>query len=55
MDLETAISLILRLTRFRQPETTRRAHQLVNDARRAYKASLAQAEGEASPGVQPGG
>jgi len=43
MDLETAISLILRLTRFRQPETTRRAHQLVNDARRAYKAALAEA------------
>jgi deoxyribonuclease V len=41
MDLDTAVSLILRLSLFRQPETTRRAHQLVNDARRAHKAALA--------------
>ena len=39
MDLETAVALVLRLTRFRQPETTRRAHQLVNDARRAHNAA----------------
>jgi deoxyribonuclease V len=45
MDLETAVALILRLSRLRQPETTRRAHQLVNDARRAYNAAAAQAEG----------
>ena len=53
MDLGTAVDLILRLSQFRQPETTRRAHQLVNDARRAYKASLAQ--GETSPADAPGG
>lgn len=40
MDLETAVALVLRLSRFRQPETTRRAHQLVNDARRAYKTEV---------------
>ena len=40
MDLNTAVELILRLSQYRQPETTRRAHQLVNDARRAHKASV---------------
>ncbi|HEX6750366.1 MAG TPA: endonuclease V [Longimicrobium sp.] len=40
MDLGTAVELILRLSRFRQPETTRRAHQLVNDARRAHKRAV---------------
>jgi len=45
MELETAIALVLHLSLYRQPETTRRAHQLVNDARRAYKASLAEADG----------
>jgi len=57
MDLDTAVALILRLTRFRQPETTRLAHQLVNDARRAYKASLAEAEssGDTGTGAGPGG
>ena len=36
MDLETAVQLVLQLApRYRQPETTRRAHQLVNDIRRA--------------------
>jgi deoxyribonuclease V len=53
MDLETAISLILRLTRFRQPETTRRAHQLVNDARRAYKATLQPGSGETAQSQDP--
>jgi deoxyribonuclease V len=39
MDLETAVDLVLRLSpRYRQPETTRRAHQLVNEIRRADKA-----------------
>jgi deoxyribonuclease V len=38
MDLPTAVDLVLRLCpRYRQPETTRRAHQLVNDIRRADK------------------
>jgi deoxyribonuclease V len=38
MDLETAVDLVLRLSpRYRQPETTRRAHQLVNEIRRADK------------------
>lgn len=36
MDLPTAVDLVLKLTpRYRQPETTRRAHQLVNELRRA--------------------
>ncbi|HEX5727676.1 MAG TPA: endonuclease V [Longimicrobiaceae bacterium] len=36
MDLETAVRLVLALTpRYRQPETTRRSHALVNDLRRA--------------------
>jgi deoxyribonuclease V len=57
MDLETAVDLVVRLSRFRQPETTRRAHQLVNDARRAHNAAAAASaekpasgEGEAGPG-----
>jgi len=39
MDLETAVALVLSLCRFRQPETTRRSHGLVNDLRRADKAA----------------
>ena len=36
MDLETAVELVLRVSpRFREPETTRHAHRLVNDLRRA--------------------
>lgn len=36
MDLPTAVEMVLRLApRYRQPETTRRAHQLVNEHRRA--------------------
>lgn len=36
MDLETAVALVLRLApRFREPETTRHAHRLVNELRRA--------------------
>lgn len=50
MDLDTAVGLILRLCLYRQPETTRRAHQLVNDARRAHKASLAEAGPSSDPG-----
>ena len=39
MDLPTAVDFVLRLApRFRQPETTRRAHQRVNELRRADKA-----------------
>lgn len=40
MDLPTAVRLILDLTpggRYRQPETTRRAHRLVNDVRIAHQ------------------
>lgn len=38
MDLPTAVQMVLRLSpKFRQPETTRRAHQLVNEHRRADK------------------
>ena len=38
MDLPTAVGLVLRLApRFREPETTRRAHQLVNRQRKADK------------------
>lgn len=36
MDLATAVEMVLRLApKFRQPETTRRAHQRVNELRRA--------------------
>lgn len=36
MDLPTAIRIVLRVTgRFREPETTRQAHRLVNEQRRA--------------------
>lgn len=35
MDVATAVELVLGLCRFRQPETTRRSHALVNDLRRA--------------------
>ena len=35
MDLETAVELVLRLSRYREPETTRRAHRLVNELRRS--------------------
>ncbi len=36
MDLDTAVDLVLRVApRFREPETTRAAHRLVNRARRA--------------------
>lgn len=39
MDLETAVRMVLRLApRYRQPETTRRAHGLVNEMRRAARA-----------------
>ncbi len=35
MDLATAVEIVLRLSpRFREPETTRRSHRLVNDLRR---------------------
>jgi len=38
MDLETAVELVLRVSpRFREPETTRRAHRLVNELRRSAK------------------
>jgi deoxyribonuclease V len=38
MDLDTAVAIVRRMgTGYRLPETTRRAHQLVNDARRAAK------------------
>lgn len=40
MDLDTAVTIVLRMaTRYREPETTRRAHRLVNDLRRR-KAAL---------------
>ena len=40
MDLPTAVALVLRLApRFREPETTRRAHQLVNRLRRADRSA----------------
>jgi deoxyribonuclease V len=36
MDLETAVEIVLRLTpRYREPETTRQTHRLVNELRRA--------------------
>lgn len=39
MDLPTAVELVLRVSRrFREPETTRRAHRLVNEARRNEQA-----------------
>lgn len=39
MDLPTAVALVLRLApRWRQPETTRRSHHLVNEMRRAAEA-----------------
>jgi deoxyribonuclease V len=39
MDLATAVETVLRLApRFREPETTRRAHRLVNEARRRVEA-----------------
>jgi deoxyribonuclease V len=34
MDLPTAVEIVLRLSVYREPETTRRAHRLVNDLRR---------------------
>lgn len=38
MDLDTAASIVLRMaTRYREPETTRRAHRLVNERRRAVR------------------
>lgn len=37
MDLDTAVEIVLSLCRYRQPETTRRSHNLVNDLRRADK------------------
>lgn len=37
MDLDTAVALVLSLApRFREPETTRRAHRLVNELRREH-------------------
>lgn len=39
MDLPTAVELVLRVSpRYREPETTRRSHRLVNDLRRALEA-----------------
>lgn len=39
MDLPTAVELVLRASpRYREPETTRRSHRLVNDLRRALEA-----------------
>jgi deoxyribonuclease V len=38
MDLRTAVELVLRVTRrYREPETTRHAHRLVNEVRRAAR------------------
>ena len=35
MDLRTAVELVLRMARgYREPETTRRSHRLVNEVRR---------------------
>ena len=40
MDLSTAVDLVLRLaSKYRQPETTRRAHHRVNEMRRADKST----------------
>ncbi len=37
MDLPTAVALVLKMTsRYREPETTRHAHRLVNEVRRAH-------------------
>jgi deoxyribonuclease V len=42
MDLPTAVEWVLRMTsRYREPETTRHAHRLVNDVRRAALAERA--------------
>lgn len=42
MDLHTAVDLVLRLApRWREPETTRRAHRLVNELRRARRGAAA--------------
>ena len=42
MDLPTAVEWVLRMTsRYREPETTRHAHRLVNDVRRAALADKA--------------
>lgn len=39
MDLPTAVDLVLRVTsRYREPETTRHAHRLVNEVRRSARA-----------------
>jgi deoxyribonuclease V len=39
MDLPTAVELVLRVTsRYREPETTRHAHRLVNEVRRSAQA-----------------
>ena len=41
VDLDTAVAVVESVgTGYREPETTRRAHALVNDARRAAKGSL---------------
>ena len=41
IDLDTAVDVVLSVSAgYREPETTRRAHALVNDARRAAKGSL---------------
>ena len=37
MDLETAVEVVLRASRFREPETTRASHRLVNALRRKYQ------------------
>ena len=47
MDLETAVALVLAMSRYRLPETTRRSHGLVNDLRRADKAAGVEGEAEA--------
>jgi deoxyribonuclease V len=40
MDLQTAVRLVLQVSpRFREPETTRRAHQLVNERRKRVEES----------------
>jgi deoxyribonuclease V len=48
MDLPTAVETVLRLApRFREPETTRRSHRLVNELRKRA------GEGIAAPGTNP--
>lgn len=38
MDLETAVEIVLRMAiKYREPETARRAHLLVNDRRREVR------------------